>query len=71
MVTKQEKQWQAESDAYTLLEAEAIKQDKSRMSNAKTKVKEIAKEKVKAGKAAEKAVKSLSKKKQTTRKKKK
>ena len=41
---KSEKQWQKESDARTLAEAERIRSDKSRLSGAKQAAKQMAKE---------------------------
>ena len=40
-VTAQEKQWQRESDAYTLSQAEEIKASKSRLAGAKTEAKKM------------------------------
>ena len=65
-MNKQELKWRAESDAYTLLEADAIKMDKGRLNKAKKEVSRIAKEKVNAGKAAQKTAKSLSVKKKAS-----
>jgi len=56
-LTAQDKKWRAESDAYTLVEAETIKLDKSRKSAAIKEVKEIVKRKKKEAMAAERVSK--------------
>lgn len=53
-----DKNWQAESDAHTLIEAETIKLDKKRMEKALKAAKDIAKEKESEAKAAKKIVKN-------------
>ena len=53
-MTKQEKEWQAESDAHTLITAEAILADSVRKKLALQKVMSIAKEKENEAKAAKK-----------------
>jgi len=42
--TKEEKEWEAESDARTLMIAEIIKKDDARLKKARKKAKEMAKE---------------------------
>jgi len=44
VISKDEKEWRADSDARTLMEAEKIKSDKSRSSAALSKVKSIIKD---------------------------
>lgn len=61
-LTKDEKKWRAESDAYTLAEAEAIRADKSRLKLAAVEAKKMAKEAEARAKGMKK-VSSLSKKK--------
>jgi len=56
-VPMSEKKWRAESDARALIEAEAIKQDSTRMKAAKTAAKRMASEKEKEVKAAKKIAK--------------
>jgi hypothetical protein len=65
-MTKQEKEWRAESDAHTLITAEAIMSDSVRKKLALQKVKTIADEREKEAKAA----KRVANKKRTTRKRK-
>ncbi len=69
-MTKEEKEWQAENDAYTLINAETIKSDKSRYRAALDKVKKVVKEKEKEANAAKKVVKKkkVVKRKKTTTK---
>lgn len=43
-IAKKEKDWQAESDAYTLSESELIMSDPARLKAAKAKVKELVKQ---------------------------
>lgn len=50
-ISNQEKQWRAESDAHTLIEAELIKKDQSRVKSAGQQVKRIAVETQKRAKA--------------------
>lgn len=48
-----EEEWKAESDAKTLLDAQAILQDSTRLSKAKPKLRKLAAEKTKEAKAAQ------------------
>ena len=56
-VPKQEQQWMAESDAYTLAEAEAIKMDKGRLSRAQRAAGKLAKQAEQKAKAIKKVTK--------------
>jgi len=56
-ITAEDKKWQAQDDARTLIYAEAIQADKSRRSAAIKEVKNIAKEKKKEMVAAERVAK--------------
>ena len=71
-MSKDQKRWQAEEDAYTLIRAEAIKMDRGRVSAAKREAKKMATEKKKDATAALKVAKPTKpvKKKTTKRKKK-
>ena len=71
VLTKQEKKWRAESDAYTLVEAETIKLDKARRTQALKEVKRLAKEAEDKAKATKNIAKRVSPKKKRTGKKKK
>ena len=55
-MTKDDLRYRAESDAYTLIEAEAIAGDKTRRSAANKAIKEVAKRKEQEAKAAKKAL---------------
>ena len=56
-LTAQDKKWMAQDDARTLINAGAIKEDKSRLSRAIQEVKVIATQKEKEAKAAKKIAK--------------
>ena len=62
LMTKDQKRWQAEDDAYTLIRAEAIKKDKSRIAAAKREAKKLAIEKQKEASAAKAVAKPIKKK---------
>jgi len=59
-LSKEEIKWRAESDAHTLIEAGAIKQNKTRFKRAVTEAKRLAKEAEDKAKAAKKVVKAAS-----------
>jgi len=59
ILNKQQKEWRAEEDAYTLISAEAIKADTARKSAALKKVKKLAVDKEKEAKAAKKVATTL------------
>jgi len=68
-ITKREKEWRAENDAYTMIEAATIESDAARKRAALSKIKEIAKEREQAAKVAKRvAIKKLPKKKATPKK---
>jgi len=56
-MTAEDKKWRADSDARTLMEAEAIKSDATRKRAAINAAKQIIKEKVKEVKAVQKLIK--------------
>jgi len=56
-LSAQDKKWRAKDDAFTLIQAGAIKDDKSRMNFALKEVKAIAVQKEKEAKAAKKIAK--------------
>lgn len=56
-MTKQDKQWRAESDAYTLIEAEAIKKDEERFEMAQKEAQKMVKQKQDEAAAAKKVAK--------------
>ena len=56
-LTAEDKKWRAESDAYTLIEAQSIMEDASRKKAAMSKVRGIAQDAKKRANAAEKVAK--------------
>ena len=60
-MTKDEKKWRAENDLYTLMEAEKIKADKTRLNLAKKYAKIVADEKMREVKAVKKLAKPTKK----------
>jgi len=58
-LTTDEKKWRAESDLYTLMEAEKIKSDKTRLNMAKKHAKVVANEKMKEANAVKKLAKPI------------
>ena len=62
-ISKEEREWRAESDAHTLIEAEAINGDSARKKAAIAKAKSIAEDAKKKARAAEKVAKKVTKRK--------
>ncbi len=60
-MTAQDRKWQAENDARTLMDAEQIRTDNSRLEAAKPQVKKLASERQKEARAATKAAAKLTK----------
>ena len=54
-MTAQEKEWQADSDAYALMQAQQVKDDPNRLAKAQTKLDEVAKTKADEASAARRA----------------